>query len=721
MSTPTSSRTYEPTVVERRWQNIWRDTNAFLTPSGGAHYTFVYACTPFTTGNAHLGHVRSYTLADVCARRARFEGKSVLWAMGFDAFGLPNEMAAIEHAVPPHLWVEDCCKRMTEQFTRMGLSVDWTRCFVTSRPDYYRWTQWVFLALLKRGLVYRGEGIENWCSKCETVLASQQVTHNTCWRCNTPVSLAYVDQWYFRLLPYAEELERGLSRLIGWDDSAITCQRDLLGKTVGVEFDIPFPHKPPITIFTSFPDDIARGAFIALSPNHPYVDQLLINNDAGCDIALQRRRHLSRHERTTTTIPYIVTRLQLHIPGVARPLPVVITPIVDFRFGGGAVLGVPQRDSEDAKLARHIAIGESADANDTPEVSPRPAHRYKLRDNSVSRKRFWGAPVPVIHCTKCGYVPVPDKDLPVLLPEEFVHDGKGSPLSQHPTFIECACPTCGGTAHRDTDTLDVHFDSIWMLIPFCVPSTERSHSMFTHADLGRWLPVAQVVCGVDQAGWWLNDRFLFKVLNDAGYLSHLQDREPVKNLLMHEMVLAEGTKMSKSLGNAVDPHDAIQRYGADTVRLAVLRVNPRKAFNWDNASLLEYHARLTRVWNFVLDVITRASPSTTGASRPDSDNRRLARCRLAATAKVNAAYARMAYHTVLRELTTFFDAIQRFAKTREPLESANSHDIAEILDAVTEFLKQLEPLAPHIASELLHRIATHDKQAREALPALVVN
>jgi leucyl-tRNA synthetase len=716
-STRTEQLLYNPAYIEPRCQEAWKHQQAFAVPPDrtGRKNTFVYACTPFTTGKAHMGHVRSYTIADVCARRARSQGDAVLWAMGFDAFGLPNEIAAIEKSISPGEWVKACRRQMTEQFDRLGLSVDWSRCFVTSDPEYYRWTQWVFLRFLEKGLVYRAEGIENWCAVCKAVLASLQVSDDgRCWRCNGPVTLACVKQWYLRFQPYADELERGLDRLSGWDKTVVAYQRALLGKTEGIEIDIPFPSHPSVVVFTPYPDAVFRAAFIALSPNHPYVELLISKSRATADLNAQRRRSLSREERSTQQIPVIDTEFVLRVPGQDRNLPVVVTPVVDMRFGGGAVLGVPACDKGDAALATQLGLAPVGPASNASEISFRRACRYKLRDVSISRQRSWGAPIPIIHCPSCGQVPVLDKDLPVRLPCDLLPTGKGSALAAHPTFSDCVCPRCSGAAHRDTDTLDVHFDSIWMLVPFCVPPSVRSEQMFTHEELHRWLPVSQVVCGADQAGWWMNDRLCFKVLHDCGYFPELVEREPVSNILMHEMVLSGGQKMSKSLGNAIDPDDVIQRYGADSVRLTVLKVNPRKAFDWTEEALRENHRFLSDIWDFVISIPQSTEwqngPSLAASQAPHL--RKLARCCAAAVRKATIAFDRKAFHVVLKELRLFFDVIYRFATEQDLANGLKPVEIQALHNAVRTFLELLEPLAPHISHELMQRMSctsNHDE------------
>jgi leucyl-tRNA synthetase len=382
-----------------------------------------------------------------------------------------------------------------------------------------------------------------------------------------------------------------------------------------------------------------------------------------------------------------------------------------MRFGGGAVLGVPALDATDAAIAEHLGLAAWSSEAEDHQADLTPACRYRLRDNSISRQRSWGAPIPIIHCEVCGQVPVPDADLPVRLPDTLIPTGEGNALARHPTFAHCNCPRCGGRARRDTDTLDVHFDSIWMLVPFCVPPQARVKSMFTHPELRRWLPVAQVVCGADQAGWWMNDRLFFRVMRDCGYFKDLKDSEPVRKLLMHEMVLSDGRKMSKSLGNAVDPDDLVHRFGADAVRLSVLKVNPRKSFNWTEEALRENYQFLSDLWNFTHEFVVARTSAADDNVACDPSLRKLARCSAAAQRKGSAAFESRSFHLVQKELKLLFDAIRR---TWIEIERAHIPGIAEAIavqDAISIVLDLLEPLAPHISSEL------NTKLNRRVIPA----
>lgn len=716
MSSSPQSIQYDPRSIELKWQLEWERQAAFAVPRSvaGEDCFYVYSCTPFTTGRAHMGHVRSYTIADVCARRARMRGRRVLWAMGFDAFGLPNEIAAIRQSHDPSPWVRKCAAEMTTQFRRIGLSVDWSRSFVTSDPDYYRWTQWVFLRFLDLGLVYRAKGVQHWCEQCRTVLASMQVgTDGACWRCNGPTELISVAQWYLSFSKYRKELWDGLGTLEGWDETVLAFQRSLIGRIEGVEFSLDVPGcDATLNVFTPHPEAIDRATFIAVSPNDPAVEILVGMDRVASELTAQRVRAMRRSDRSADRIPVVDTGRRVSLPGLSQPLPIWITPAVDMKFGGGAALGIPSREPTDGALAAQLDWKPSVGSSGAFTGSLASASRYKLRDSCISRQRGWGAPVPIIHCDGCGLVPIPDDQLPVKLPADLRFSGAAAPLAAHPTFSKCVCPKCGTAATRDVDTLDVHFDSIWMLIPFCVPAGERESSMFAHPELRRWLPVGQVVCGADQAGWWVNDRLFFKALCDLGYFRWCAEREPVKKLLMHEMILADGRKMSKSAGNSVDPNLILEEYGADTLRLAVLKVNPRKAFNWNSAVASESHAFLRRVWSYSIELLDRCRAAEASEVSAQAGAVSLRRWIDAASKKIEAAYETDAYHLVLRELKTWLSKMQGFSatSTRGFRQGASCRE--QLLSGLRAFLEYLEPLAPHLCCELLSQLETSQAASR---------
>ena len=703
---------YDHQLIESSCQKRWQEDEPFtacVADDGGRH-TFVYSCTPFTTGSAHMGHVRSYTIADVCARWARKQGDTVLWAMGFDAFGLPNEIAAIERQIPPTEWVRKCCEEMRRQFYRLGLSVDWSREFVTSEAEYYRWTQWVFLRFLEAGLVYRADAVETWCEHCNTTLASLQVEDGCCWRCRQPAGLRRLQEWYLTLEPYAEELERCLDQLDQWDPAAVAFQRNLLRKTVGVEVDIPLPSGAQLTVFAPSPGRWARAEFVALSPSHPLIAEFADAVTLSDELERQQRRSLRRADRSVLQSPVLRAGSIVIGPG-EWTLPVLVTPAVDVRYGGGAAFGFPGADRADQLLADQAGIATPEGHCEPVQTLPgRPAVRRFLRDSSVSRQRGWGAPVPVVYCEHCGVVPVPDEQLPVLLPDDLLFTGHGNPLAAHPVFADCPCPRCSHPAKRDTDTLDVHFDSIWMLIPFAVPVSERSERLFDHPDLDRWLPVSQVVCGADQVGWWINDRAFFKMMSDLGYFRGLVGREPVRRLLMHEMVLAHGRKMSKSLGNAVEPTALINRYGADALRLTILKVNPRIAFNWSEGSLQQNYKFLSSVWALGLELLQGGEHLEADDRPPNARIRRLEQWSEVAEQKVRSAYERGALHTAAAEVKFFFQLLQRFDSKR-PSRAVPNGEQAALVVAFKTFLDLLEPISPHITATLL---AEFDASAHEA-------
>lgn len=686
--------------LERHWQETWRRDQKFRTSknSAGRPSTYVYACTPFTTGRAHMGHVRSYTLADVLARRARQRGHDVLWAMGFDAFGLPNEMAAMRNGIEPKDWVRRSQAEMTAQFQRLGLSLDWSRVFLTSDPSYYRWTQWVFLRFFERGLVHRREGVESWCPQCSAVLADLQVEDGCCWRCGTQVELTTLNQWYLTFQPFAEELTRTVQELSGWDPYIAGVLRGMLSKVNGQELLAHLAPDEPFAVFARHPRHLSDATFVALSPWHPLASKLSFRGGDPPLVEVRQKAGV-RSSKRVSQLPVARALQTAWVPGLGRRLPVVVTPLVDRRFGGGAAFGQPAQDEEDALTARTTGIQELPTFGAAHVPGAAPAWRVPLRDYSVSRQRGWGAPVPVIHCDECGTVPVPDEDLPVLLPGKLDLKERGAPLAAHPSFADCRCPRCGAQARRDTDTLDVHVDSLWMLVPFCIPPQDRGHAMFDHPELTRWLPVHHVVCGRDQAAWWLNDLLFFAVMRDLGYFAEVQTAQPIRNLLAHDMVLAGDRKMSKSLGNIVEPNDVILRYSADALRLSVLSVRTHKAMEWSEDLVKSRQLFLDSLWQLARQLVEGPAED---CDDPEAAGLRLRLSKWSEQARVRAdeAFARNAFHRVIDAEMRHFALIRRFLAARTARGGLCRVDVAAAREAVLSLLQDIEPLAPHIACSI---------------------
>ena len=604
MSSARSS--YDAAEIEADRQAAWAQRDAFVTPAPaeGKRPVYVKPSSPFTSGKLHMGHVRDYSIGDAYARFRRARGDDVLFGFGFDAFGLPAEMAAIERKVTPAEWVERCGERMLEQMVRLGFSFDYERVFYSSDEAQYRWSQWLFVTLLEAGLIYRDDTTVDWCDHCRTTLAALQVEDGRCWRCHNEVRLIRRPTWFLRITPYLEENDRRLPELADWDEISLSTQRYILGRSDGVEVDLDGPDGTRLTAFTPHGDSVAAAGFVLISPCHPEVEEWATAPAVREQLDELRSGGWERSARDAKSVPLVDAGASVTAPWSEVPLPVIVSPLVDARYGPTAALGIAAVDEADAAIAARLPrLGEGSPAvASSAAPATRPAVRYRAADFSISRQRFWGTPIPIVHCEGCGAVPVPAEDLPVVLPRDIEPTGEGNPLAERPDFVDVACPRCGEPARRETDTLDCHFDALWLWIPSAVPPEARAEAMFEHPDLRHWLPSERLVAGADSGGFVFDQRVVTKALRDIGPLSFLERGEPFSGCLFHEMVIAEGRKMSKHLGNVVDPDELVERYGADTVRLAVLyAAGPAKTLNWNDGALRFAARFLHNVWAYRSD------------------------------------------------------------------------------------------------------------------------
>ena len=725
-------RRYEPHAIEGRRQAAWRERDAFRTPALAEEQPHLYIkpSAPFTSGNIHIGHVRSYSIGDAYARYRRAHGDSVLFAFGFDAFGLPAELGAIAGGEPPSEWVSRCAEHMTGQLDRLGFSFDWERTFLSSDPVQYRWSQWLFLTLLEAGLVYRGTGNVDWCDTCQTTLATIQVENGLCWRCHNPVRLIQRPQWNLRVSAYVEENDLRLDELENWDENSLASQRFVLGRVDGVELDLPAPGESTLTVFTPHADALDLAQFVLISPKHPNIDVWAADPAVRERLEELRSGGLDRGSRDAEAIPLINTGFSVGAPTRDGLLPVLISPLVDGRFGETAVLGIPEHDRTDSMIAERLAVGGdigersgSAESQSvTPGVpsTPRPAVRYRANDFSVSRQRSWGTPIPIVYCEDCGAVPLAKEQLPVLLPLDITPTGTGNPLAESAEFVETTCPRCNGPARRETDTLDCHFDALWLWIPVCVPAEARNETLediLALPDLRHWLPAERVVAGSDSGNFVFDQRIVTKALRDIGPLAFLSDGEPFAGCLFHEMVISDGRKMSKHLGNVVDPDALVERYGADTVRMAVLyAARPQRSLNWSDSAVLRCHRFLTQVWEYSHLKLAQAGADSERAALADgsadddgqvSDTTEHLRLKLrsqwceTAVEKITEDMENLEMHSAVRNVMRLFDRIKDFDKRVVAREGTLSRvNLDALIDALTLLVQTLGPLAPHLAEEL---------------------
>ncbi len=700
---------YDCGPVEARWQAAWAQQRAFAAPPAEDERQPAYVCVPClqTSGEAHMGHVRSYTIADAHARFMRASGRGTLFSLGFQSLGLPSELEARRRGLSPSEWVEQCGQSMRALFERLGCSCDWERTFMSSDPEQYRWTQWLFLALYERELIYHDDDARvAWCESCATVVSILQQDDGTCWRCHGEVRFVRRPQWFMRTSAYFEENERALQQLAGWSEAAIESQRAALGRIDGIELDAATFDGASFTVFSPHPDAIAKAAFIAISPAHPDIERF--TEDPEVSASLADLRTWRPADGGAEEIPLLQTGVLASVPGVAGTLPVIVLPLVDALLGPSAVLGIPPMNPIDRSIAERLP-GSSGGAWKAGKsgVKPRPSSRQRLRDPAISRERAWGAPIPLVHCAACGIVPVPAEELPVRLPDDLQFGGEGAnPLAGRPDFYECACPRCGAAARRETETIDCHVDEMWMWMPICVPPENRSSAMFSDREYARWLPAERLVCGVDAAGTVFDQRILAKMLEDLGELGELPGREPFANALVHELLRDEGRKLSTHLRNGADPGELLDAFGSDAVRLAVLHAAaPEGVSNWNEQSLRHCQRFLARLHAYAEVRLREWAPEIGGEASIDTSEklrRRLAHWCSVAREKVTADFERLAMQRAVHNAMRLLARVEDFELRSLERDGAGLQDADReaIVAALLLLVQMLAPLAPHIAEEL---------------------
>ncbi|HEX2507953.1 MAG TPA: leucine--tRNA ligase [Miltoncostaeaceae bacterium] len=745
---------YDPAPVESKWQGVWERERAFhaepLARDGEPPVlperpkAYVLEMLPYPSGEIHIGHVKNYTMGDVVAHFRRRSGAAVFHPMGYDAFGLPAENAAISTGEPPAQVIAENIARIREQMRRLGFSVDWETEIATSDPEYYRWTQWIFLRLLERGLAERREAAVNWCPVDQTVLANEQVIDGRCERCGSEVELRQLTQWFFRITEYAQRLLDDMDELIDWPERVLTQQRNWIGRSEGARVIFRVQDgEEEIPVFTTRPDTLFGATFFVMAPEHPLVGRLVEGRPeeaavraymaAAARESAAERGDAERAKTGVFTGRYVVN------PVNREPLPLWVADYVLMDYGTGAIMAVPGHDERDLAFARahglpvRRVIAAEGTAPDAPLEEAEPGEGrlvnsefldgmevddakravsawleerglgeatvgYRLRDWLISRQRYWGAPIPVIHCPEHGVVPVPDDQLPVLLPPVDDYAPKGrSPLAARPEFVETTCPVCGGPARRETDTMDTFVDSSWYFLRYTAP--HLASAPFGREVVDYWLPVDQYIGGIEHAILHLlYARFVVKVLHDAGLL---EANEPFARLFTQGMIYRDGAKMSKSRGNVVAPDEYVERYGADTLRLYVLFMGPAADdAEWSDRGVEGMRRFLDRLWRLVggLDPGPPVERPSFESLEGDEVALALVRKAEATVAKVTADIAeRFSFHTAI-------SAIQELVNlgTKGVSEGTIETDRAReaLRYAAQTAASLLFPFAPHVASEL---------------------
>lgn len=638
---------YNFSEIEKKWQTKWAEGDVFkVTEDPDKEKYYVLEMFPYPSGKLHMGHVRNYSIGDVLARFKKMKGFNVLHPMGWDSFGLPAENAAIKHGVEPSKWTWENIGEMREQLKELGLSYDWDREVATCHPDYYKWMQWIFIQFYKKGLAYKKENPVNWCPSCQTVLANEQVVDGKCERCKTLVGKKDLSQWYFKITDYAERLLDNLEELPGWPNKVKLMQKNWIGKSIGAEvtFEIDGFDKG-LDVFTTRPDTLYGVTYMVMAPEHPYLKELVAGSEyeEPVNAYVDKVQHMSDIERTSTTnekTGQFTGRYAIN-PLTGKKVPIFISDYVLMDYGTGAIMAVPAHDQRDFDFAKKfdLEIIPVVDSDD-PEVDVydlkaafaaegtminsemfngmnnkeaiekiidyleekkigKKSINYKLRDWLISRQRYWGTPIPMIHCDDCGWVPEKEENLPVLLPADVQFTGKGeSPLATSKTFVNTTCPVCGKPARRELDTMDTFLDSSWYFLRYCDP--KNAEAPFSKEKVDYWMNVDQYIGGVEHAILHLMyARFFQMALYDLGLVS---TEEPFKNLLTQGMVIKDGAKMSKSLGNVVSPAEIIDKYGADTARLFILfAAPPERELDWSDKGVEGSFRFINRVYRMVYD------------------------------------------------------------------------------------------------------------------------
>lgn len=734
---------YEPHAIEEKRQEIWEKGQLFhVTEDSTKEKYYLLEMFPYPSGKIHMGHVRNYSIGDVIARYKRMRGFNVLHPMGWDAFGMPAENAAIERGVHPATWTYDNISHMRKQLKRLGFSYDWEREIATCDVEYYKWEQWIFLKMFEKGLVYRKSSPVNYCIKCQTVLANEQVEGGLCWRCSEEVIQKELTQWFFAITQYADELYEYCDKLPGWPERVLNMQKNWIGKSLGVEVNFTLEDGAPFTIFTTRPDTLYGVTFMVIAPEHPlsYTLPKGTPQEKDAHAFIEKVKKQDRSFRTEVSIEKegIFTGRYAINPLNGTKIPIYIGNFVLVEYGTGAIMSVPAHDQRDFEFAKEYGLpviitimpdgkpltpetmqeayeGDGKMVNSSrfnnmnnKEAIPKIIDyleekglgkgkvNFRLRDWGISRQRYWGTPIPILYCNNCGVVPVPYKDLPVTLPLnlEIKMVGK-SPLAEYPEFFETECPICKGKAKRETDTMDTFVESSWYFLKYACP--DYSAGVLDKERVDYWMPVDQYIGGIEHAVLHLlYSRFFNRVLNGLGLVN---EREPFKNLLTQGMVIKDGAKMSKSKGNVVDPDYLIEKYGADTTRLCCLFASPpEKDLEWNDKGVEGSYRFLQRVWRLVIERIETLK-DTEGALKPEKandDTIQLTYKIHKTIKKVTEDIDRFHLNTAVASIMELVNAIYKFLEK----ERIKREELALLKGAIEIVIILLFPFVPHLTEEL---------------------
>ena len=735
---------YAPHAIEAKWQKYWEENQTFkVEMDKDKPKSYVLEMFPYPSGNLHMGHVRNYSIGDVIARFRTMKGFNVLHPMGWDSFGMPAENAAIKHNIPPKKWTLENIANMTRQLKALGLSYDWDREVTTCKEDYYKWTQWFFELFYKRGLAVKKESAVNWCDTCNTVLANEQVIDGKCWRCDHEVVKKDLSQWFFKITDYADELLKDLDLLPGWPERVKTMQHNWIGRSEGLEFSFEIPAlNDTVAVYTTRPDTAYGVTFMALAAEHPLIKKICENNPKADEINAfcERVRNQSEIERTSSESEKegIFTGVYCINPFTGRKVEIWVTNYVLYDYGTGAVMGVPTGDQRDWMFAdkygiekivticpvgkelkleemtcayeekegmlvnsgeftgmeMHKAMSAIMDKAEAEGFGKRRVN-YRLRDWLISRQRYWGAPIPIIYCPHCGEVLVPEDQLPVRLPENVSFTaGAKSPLATSEEFVHCKCPKCGADATRETDTMDTFLCSSWYYLRY---TDAHNDKMPFDKELNNyWGPVDQYIGGIEHAILHLlYSRFFVKVLRDAGLVDY---DEPFSNLLTQGMVIKDGAKMSKSLGNVVSPEEILSKYGADTARLFILfAAPPERELEWSDQGVEGSFRFLNRIWRIVqaFEPVLAQKVTEYDHSNLNEADKDLRRVLHSSIKKVtNDIETRFNFNTAISTMMELVNALYAYK------EAAKELNAGLVYEAISDLIKMMSPFVPHITEEL---------------------